>query len=97
MSNLEKSDLPASRKAISRRLKRIEGQVRGVDRMLEQGRYCVDILQQIQATKAASKKVETELLRDHANSCIEGALREGSLDEQRDKIVELVDLFERGR
>ena len=65
--------------------------------MLEQGRYCVDILQQIQATKAASKKVETELLRDHANSCIEGALREGSLDEQRDKIVELVDLFERGR
>ncbi|AGS39676.1 MULTISPECIES: metal-sensitive transcriptional regulator [Gammaproteobacteria] len=97
MSNLEKSDLPASRKAISRRLKRIEGQVRGVDRMLEQGRYCVDILQQIQATKAALKKVETELLRDHANSCIEGALREGSLDEQRDKIVELVDLFERGR
>lgn len=97
MSNLEKSDMPASRKAISRRLKRIEGQVRGVDRMLEQGRYCVDILQQIQATKAALKKVETELLRDHANSCIEGALREGSLDEQRDKIVELVDLFERGR
>ncbi len=97
MSNLEQSDLPASRKAISRRLKRIEGQVRGVDRMLEQGRYCVDILQQIQATKAALKKVETELLRDHANSCIEGALREGSLDEQRDKIVELVDLFERGR
>jgi CsoR family transcriptional regulator, copper-sensing transcriptional repressor len=97
MSNLEKSDLPASRKAISRRLKRIGGQVRGVDRMLEQGRYCVDILQQIQATKAALKKVETELLRDHANSCIEGALREGSLDEQRDKIVELVDLFERGR
>ena len=97
MSNLEKSDLPASRKAISRRLKRIEGQVRGVDRMLEQGRYCVDILQQIQATKAALKKVETELLRDHANSCIEGALREGSLDEQREKIVELVDLFERGR
>ena len=86
-----------SRQAIVRRLNRIEGQVKGLSRMLESERYCIDILHQIQATKAALTKVETELLRAHARECVDEALEEGSLDEQREKIVELVDLFERVR
>lgn len=87
----------ASRQAIVRRLNRIEGQVKGLSRMLESDRYCIDILHQIQATKAALTKVETELLRAHARECVDEALEQGSLEAQREKIVELVDLFERVR
>ena len=86
-----------SRQAIVRRLNRIEGQVKGLSRMLVTDRYCVDILHQIQATKAALTKVETELLRSHARECVDEALQQGSLEEQREKIVELVSLFERVR
>ena len=86
-----------SRQAISRRLKRIEGQVKGLNRMLESDRYCIDILHQIQAAKAALKKVESELLRVHARECVDEALTNGSVEEQREKIVELVNLFERVR
>lgn len=85
------------RQAIARRFRRIEGQVRGLGRMLEEDRYCIDILHQIQAVKAALKKAETELLRAHANDCVDEALRSGSIRQRRDKIVELVDLFERVR
>lgn len=88
---------PQQRAALLRRLKRIEGQVKGLSRMLEEDRYCIDILHQIQAAKAALTKAETELLRSHARACVDQALAEGSLEEQRDKIVELVDLFERVR
>ena len=58
------AELSEKRQAISRRLGRIEGQVKGLNRMLEEDRYCIDILHQVQATKAALTKVETELLRD---------------------------------
>ncbi|HET6629369.1 MAG TPA: metal-sensitive transcriptional regulator [Woeseiaceae bacterium] len=85
------------RQAIARRLKRIEGQVRGLGRMLEEDRYCMDILHQIQAVKAALTKAETELLRAHARECVDDALRSGSIRERREKIVELVELFERVR
>jgi CsoR family transcriptional regulator, copper-sensing transcriptional repressor len=86
-----------ARQAIARRFKRIEGQVRGLGRMLDEDRYCIEILQQIQAVKAALKKAETELLRAHAGECVDAALRSGTIGEKRTKIVELVDLFERVR
>ncbi len=85
------------RDPIVRRLKKIEGQVKGLARMLEDDRYCIDILHQIQATKAALTKAETELLRAHAGECVDAALRQGSMQQKRKKIVELVDLFERVR
>jgi DNA-binding FrmR family transcriptional regulator len=85
------------RVAIRHRLKRVEGQVRALDRMLEEDRYCIDILQQMQATKAALKKAETELLRLHAQECVDHALKSGTMAQKREKIVELVDLFERVR
>ena len=85
------------RAAIRHRLNRVEGQVRGLGRMLDEDRYCIDILQQIQATKAALGKIETELLRLHAGECVDHALKEGTMAQKRAKIVELVDLFERVR
>ncbi len=90
-------DMPENRQAIIKRLNRIEGQVKGVVRMLEEDRYCIDILHQIQATKAALTKAETQLLRVHAGDCVDAALRQGTVQEKRQKIVELVDLFEHVR
>ncbi len=81
--------------AIVNRLKRIEGQVRGITQMLEQDRYCVDILYQIAAIKAALGKVEGEVLKAHAASCVDEAIRSGSAAEQRRKFDELVELFAR--
>jgi DNA-binding FrmR family transcriptional regulator len=78
------------------RLSRIEGQVRGVSRMVEDDRYCIDILTQVQALRAALAKVETELLKDHLGHCIEGAIVSGDKEEQRRKASELIQLLERG-
>lgn len=86
-----------ARTPVVRRLRRIEGQIKGLVRMLEEDRYCIDILHQMQAAKAALTKAETELLRVHARECVDDALEKGSADERRRKIVELVDLFERVR
>ncbi|MBS0359851.1 MAG: metal-sensitive transcriptional regulator [Proteobacteria bacterium] len=77
------------------RLNRIEGQVRGVARMVEDGRYCIDILTQVQAARAALSRVESELLKDHLSHCIEGAIVSGDRDEQRKKAAELIELLER--
>ena len=79
------------------RLKRIEGQVRGVAQMVEDDRYCMDILHQIAAIKSALAKVETQVLKDHAACCVAEAIATGDEVEQREKFEELVDLFERTR
>jgi DNA-binding FrmR family transcriptional regulator len=81
--------------ALLNRLSRIEGQVRGVGRMVEEDRYCIDILTQVQALRAALAKVETELLRGHLSHCIEGAIISGDQDEQRKKAEELIELLQR--
>lgn len=80
-----------------KRLRRIEGQVKGVARMVEEDRYCIDILHQVQAIKSALSKAETLLLRAHAQDCVDDALKKGSLRQKREKILELVELFERVR
>ena len=77
------------------RLNRIEGQVRGVTRMVEEDRYCIDILTQVQAARAALTRVETELLKQHLGHCIEGAIVSGDKDSQRQKAAELIQLLER--
>ncbi len=76
-----------------RRLNRIEGQVRGIARMIDEERYCIDILQQIQAIKSALAKVEDAVLKDHSATCVETAIASGDADEQRRKFGELVDLL----
>jgi len=83
-----------SRDATIRRLKRIEGQVRGLIRMLEEDRYCIDVLHQVNAVKAALSKAESEILKDHANTCVEEAIESGDEAVQRRKFAELVTLFE---
>ncbi len=79
--------------ATIKRLNRIEGQVRGISRMIEEKRYCIDVLQQTQAIKSALAKVEDAILKDHAATCVETAIASGEEEEQRRKFGELVDLF----
>ena len=82
-----------NKEATVRRLNRIEGQVRGVSRMIDEERYCIDVLQQIQAIKAAIGKVEDAILKDHAATCVESAISSGNAADQRKKFDELVDLL----
>lgn len=77
------------------RLSRIEGQVRGVARMVDEDRYCIDVLTQVQAVRAALSRVETEMLKDHLGHCIEAAIVGGDAEEQRRKAGELIQLLER--
>jgi DNA-binding FrmR family transcriptional regulator len=77
------------------RLHRIEGQVRGVTRMVEDDRYCIDVLTQLQAIRAALSRVETEMLKNHLDHCIEDAIIGGDTAEQRKKATELVQLLDR--
>jgi CsoR family transcriptional regulator, copper-sensing transcriptional repressor len=72
------------------RLKRIEGQVRGIARMIEEDRYCIDVLTQIRAVRAALRGVEDEVLKDHVEHCVEGAIASGDGAEQRQKVKELL-------
>lgn len=78
---------------LQKRLNRIEGQVRGVSRMIEEERYCIDILQQIQAIKSALARVEDAVLKDHAATCVNAAIASGNEKEQRKKFEELVELM----
>ena len=76
-----------------KRLNKIEGQVRGIKRMIEEERYCIDILQQVQAIKAALARVEDVILKDHSATCVESAIASGDPDAQRKKFGELIDLM----
>jgi DNA-binding FrmR family transcriptional regulator len=82
-------------KGLLNRLSRIEGQVRGVAGMVEENRYCIDILTQIQAVRSALSKVENELLQNHLHHCIEGAIVSGNANEQRKKAAELIKVLGR--
>lgn len=82
---------------IVNRLRRIEGQVRGIAQMIEDDRYCIDVLQQVQAVKSALGRAESEILKRHAASCVSEAIASGDADEQRRKFEELVDLFEKAK
>jgi DNA-binding FrmR family transcriptional regulator len=73
-----------------KRLNRIEGQVRGLSRMVEEDRYCIDIVTQISAVRAALRRLEEEILRDHVGHCVEHAIASGNKAEQRRKIEELM-------
>jgi DNA-binding FrmR family transcriptional regulator len=79
----------------AKRLNRIEGQVRGIARMIDEDRYCIDIVTQISAARAALRRVEEEILRDHIGHCVEHALTSGDADEQRRKVAELMEIFTR--
>ena len=81
--------------ACLKRLKRIEGQVRGLSRMIEDDRYCIDVVTQISAVRAALRRAEEEILRDHVAHCVEHAIAAGNKADQRRKVAELMDVVSR--
>jgi CsoR family transcriptional regulator, copper-sensing transcriptional repressor len=81
--------------SVLRRLKRVEGQVGGVGRMVEENRYCIDVVTQISAVRAALRRIEEEVLADHVAHCVEDAIRSGNRDEQRRKVNELMEVIGR--
>ena len=92
----DKSDTCSRRErraGVTRRLSRIEGQVRGLNRMIEEDRYCIDVLTQVKAVQAALRKVEGELLKDHADHCLADAIASGDYAEREQKVAELVALL----
>src|SRR5262249_918704 len=82
-----RKDIKAS---CAKRLNRIEGQVRGIARMVDEDRYCIDIVTQVAAVRAALRRVEEEILRDHVAHCAEHAIASGNKAEQRRKVEELM-------
>jgi DNA-binding FrmR family transcriptional regulator len=85
----------ALKTSVRKRLNRIEGQVRGLSRMVDENRYCIDIITQIGAVRAALARVEEELLRDHVGHCVEHAIASGDKTDQRRKVAELMEVFGR--
>ena len=81
--------------ALITRLHRIEGQVRGIEKMVEDERYCIDILTQIGAVSTALETVAQKLLEEHANHCVAGALASGSREEAEEKTRELLQAVQR--
>ncbi|HET7849247.1 MAG TPA: metal-sensitive transcriptional regulator [Pseudolabrys sp.] len=84
-----------SKAATIKRLGRIEGQVRGLSRMVAEDRYCIDIVTQIAAVRAALRRAEEEILRDHVAHCVEHAISSGDKADQRRKVAELMDVMGR--
>lgn len=80
-----------------KRLNRIEGQVRGIAKMLEEDRYCIDVVTQIAAVQAALRRAEDEILQDHVATCVEHAVASGNKGEQRKKIAELMAVVSRAK
>jgi CsoR family transcriptional regulator, copper-sensing transcriptional repressor len=87
-----RKDIKAS---VQKRLGRIEGQVRGLSKMVDEDRYCIDIVTQISAVRAALRRVEEEVLRDHVAHCVEHAISSGDKADQREKITELMEVISR--
>ncbi len=81
---------PSAKEETRNRLARVEGQVRGIARMVEDDRYCIDVVRQIQAARAALGALEGIVMDDHLQTCVEHALTSDDLDDRRSKVEELV-------
>ncbi len=90
VSSEEKEDL-------IKRLNRIEGQVRGIVKMLNDDRYCIDILTQTKAIKSAVDKVDNIIVKQHLNRCVVNAVESGNSEEKDKKITEIINLFSKYR
>jgi DNA-binding FrmR family transcriptional regulator len=85
----------ATRKEAETRLRRVSGQIGGIQRMLDQDRYCVDVLLQVAAVQAALAEVGRLVLANHVENCLAEAMRSDNAREQRKKIDEVMDIFGR--
>jgi DNA-binding FrmR family transcriptional regulator len=79
---------------VLKRLKNIEGHVRGIERMVEKDAYCIDLIRQIQAVQAALNKVSTKLLNDHLHSCLITAVRGDDPAERERVLEEIAEVYE---
>ncbi|WP_371369514.1 Copper-sensing transcriptional repressor CsoR [Sporomusa rhizae] len=78
---------------ISKRMRRICGQINGIDKMIDDGRYCVDILQQIMAARAALNQVALIIIESHTKSCVVNAIKENRTDEAVEELMEVLSKF----
>jgi DNA-binding FrmR family transcriptional regulator len=78
---------------LTARLSRIEGQVRGVSRMLEENRYCIDVIEQITAARRAIEKVALLVVQRHMNQCVKNAMAEGRGEDLTQELVDTLDKF----
>jgi CsoR family transcriptional regulator, copper-sensing transcriptional repressor len=81
--------------SVMKRLKRIEGQVRGLARLVEDDRYCIDIVTQLSAVRAALRRADEEILTDHVARCVEQAINSGNKTQPRRKLAELTGVLRR--
>jgi DNA-binding FrmR family transcriptional regulator len=86
---------PETKKDVQARLRRIAGQVEGIQRMLDEDRYCVDVLLQVAAVKAATERVGQIILGSHVDTCVNTAFESGNKREARKKVDELMEVFSR--
>jgi DNA-binding FrmR family transcriptional regulator len=85
----------ADKASLVKRLNRVEGQVRGIAKMIEDDRYCVDVLTQVAAVRSALDAMALQLLRDHTHGCVQGAIRSGKGDAAIDELLAVVEKFAR--
>ena len=90
------ADYPSHKEELER-LRKIEGQIRGVQKMIEEDRYCVDILQVLNSVQGAIEKVEDHILRRHLEGCVSHAVKSGSSKERNEKFSEIVELISKFR
>ena len=84
---------PESREQVEKRIRRIAGQVAGIERMIEQDRYCVDILLQVAAVRAALDGMGKLLLKSHVETCVSDAIASGRVKDRKQKVGELMEVF----
>ena len=84
-----------SHKASLSRVNRIEGQVRGIGKMIEEEKYCIDILTQVKAVRSALKSLELEVLESHLNCCLKKAIEAGAKDDLNEKVEEILTVIKR--
>ena len=75
------------------RLARVEGQIRAVRRMVADDRYCIDVVRQVQAARSALSSLETLIINDHVDTCVQHALEAGETAERREKVTDLVSIL----
>ncbi|SMO48553.1 metal-sensitive transcriptional regulator [Melghirimyces algeriensis] len=85
--------MSCDKEKLLRRLKRVEGQIRGIQKMVEEDRYCMDILIQLAAVKSASNSIGLTILENHAKSCVTDAIHSGKGDEAIEEMAEVLRSF----
>ena len=82
-----------TKKKSDARLAKIEGQIRAIRKMVGDDRYCIDIVRQVQAARSALNALETVVIEDHVDTCVQHALKDGSSQQRREKVDELVSIL----